>query len=393
MYKGNELNKDSIEVQYINRIKRASKRRSSRRIKMLFLVFTGFVLGLLVGMLLIRYKSMQEIDSVKSELDRVIEEQSYINVTNVYVPERRINEGKIAMNSYNTENFRIDDGFMAYFDENGNKISHLGVDLSYHNDDVDWHALRAAGCEFVMLRIGYRGYTEGGLIEDECFEKYAKAAKEAGINVGVYFFTQSITVEEAEEEAMFVLDILDGMELEYPVALDTENINDPNARTVKADISDELRSQMCIAFCEKIRSHGYYPIIYASENWMRRNMELKMLTDYEFWAPQYLDENDFLFDFSIWQYSETGSIPGVAGEVDLDISMVDYASFVPAMREAYLTGGKVETVKSKGTLKITTGTKDDPFEEIKNESSEEDDAMETEEEEVDAGEVPYIVIE
>ena len=84
-------------------------------------------------------------------------------------------------------------------------------------------------------------------------------------------------------------------------------------------------------------------MIYASENWMRRNMELKMLTEYDFWAPQYLEENDFLYDFTIWQYTDKGSIPGVKGEVDLDISMVDYASFVPQMREAYLTGGTIGT--------------------------------------------------
>lgn len=348
---------NKAELQQIN-IKHKKKRKRSRGVIAL-LVFTGFFLGLVIGMVVVNYKNQQEIKAVREELATVIEEQSAINMTNVYVPERKINEGKIAMNSYNTENFRIDNGFMAYFDDKDNKISHFGCDLSYHNDDVNWDELAASGCEFVFLRIGYRGYTEGGLVKDEKFDEYAKEAKRVGINLGVYFFTQSTTVEEAVEEAEYVIEVLDGMTLEYPIAYDTEHVNDSSARTNKADISDELRSQMCIAFCEKIKENGYYPIIYASENWMRRNMDLKMLTDYEFWAPQYLDENDFLFDFTIWQYTEEGSIPGVKGDVDLDISMVDYASFVPAIREAYLTGGKVITDDSKGKIKITTGSDDD----------------------------------
>jgi len=353
------LTVDNKEVQTIH-VKHTKKKGNGFVICLL--VFTAFFLGFVIGMLMIHYKSQKEIKEVQDELAYVIKEQSAINVTNVYVPERKIYEGKIAMNSYNTDNFRIDNGFMAYFDEKGNKISHLGVDLSYHNKDVDWEALAASGCEFVMLRCGYRGYTEGGLVEDEKFQEYSKKAKEAGLKVGVYFFTQAITIEEAKEEAEYVVELLDGMILDYPVALDTEYINDPDARTNKEDISDELRSDMCKAFCETVYSYGYYPIIYASENWMRRNMNLKALTEYEFWAPQYLDENDFLFDFSIWQYTENGNIPGIAGEVDLDISMVDYASFVPAMREAYLSGGEIVKTEPKGQFVITTGTQDDPSE-------------------------------
>lgn len=377
------------EIQIIteSKAKQRVKSKGSKAVVFL-LVFSSFFLGIVLGMLVIHNKSQKQIAEVNEELATVIREQSAINITNVYVPERKINEGKIAMNSFNTENFRVEDGFMAYFDENGNKISHLGVDLSYHNDKVNWAQLAASGCEFVMLRCGYRGYTEGGLLEDEKFVEYAKKANEMGINLGVYFFTQSITVDEAVEEAEYVLKLIEnaGVTLQYPIAYDTEYINDEAARTNVTEISDELRSEMCIAFCERIRQEGYYPIIYASENWMRRNMNLKMLTDYEFWAPQYLDENDFLFDFSIWQYSEDGYIPGVEGEVDLNISMVDYASFVPQMREAYLSGGVIETIQSKGEVVITTSREDDPGESA--EPAEDSmDIVENPEEEIDAEEL------
>ena len=320
----------------------------------LLIVFSSFIIGFIVGALVIHSSSSKEIAEVKNELATVIEEQSHVNVTNVYVPERKITEGNIALNSYKAENFRIDNGFMAYFDDDGEKISHLGCDLSYHNSDVDFDELAASGCEFVMLRCGYRGYSEGGIMKDEKFDEYASEAQRAGLKIGVYFFTQALTPEEAEEEARYTLELIEDYDISYPVAFDTEYIDDEEARTNKSEISDELRSEICRAFCEKIREKGYYPMIYASENWFRRYLNVESLHEYDFWAPQYLDENDFLYDFTIWQYTDSGSIPGVRGEVDLDISMVDYASFVPQMREAYLTDGKIETVKSDDDIKITT---------------------------------------
>ncbi|MBQ6576071.1 MAG: glycoside hydrolase family 25 protein [Lachnospiraceae bacterium] len=335
------------EEQYFNQERPVPPRRRRRRRNkgvIALALFASFVFGLVAGMLVIHNKSKKELAAVNEELNRVIEEQSHINVTNVYVPKRKIKEGNLSLNAYNTDNFRIDNGFMAYFDDDGNKISHLGCDLSYHNTQVDFDELKAAGCEFVMLRCGFRGYSEGGIMKDEKFDLYASEANRAGIAVGVYFFTQALTPEEAVEEAEYTLKLIEDYDISYPVAFDTEYIDDEKARTNVTEISDELRSDICEAFCERIREEGYYPMIYASENWMRRNMELESLHQYDFWAPQYLEENDFLYDFTIWQYTDTGSIPGVRGDVDLDISMVDYASFVPQMREAYLTGGKIQEV-------------------------------------------------
>lgn len=317
------------------------RRRKRKNTGVLLLVAaTGFVLGLVVGMVIIHNKSSKEIAAVRDELASVIEEQSHINVTNVYVPERKLTEGQISVNPYNTENFRIDNGFMAYFDENGEKISHLGCDLSYHNKNVNFDELASSGCEFVMMRCGYRGYSAGGLAKDEKFEQYASEAERVGLKIGVYFFTQALTVEEAEEEAEYTLRLIEDHKISYPVAFDTEYIDDESARSNVTEISDELRTEIITTFCEKIKAAGYYPMVYASENWIRRYMNIEQLRQYDFWAPQYLDENDFLFDFTIWQYTDKGSIPGVTGDVDLDISMVDYASFVPQMREAYLTGGE-----------------------------------------------------
>ena len=314
------------------------RRGASKGIFFLVLV-TVFLIGFVVGMVVIHFASQNDEDESTKALKMTVASENH--VTNVYIPKRERVLGQIAKNGYITENFELEDGYMIYKDENGEKISHLGIDLSYHNPMVDWDKLAASGVEFVMLRCGYRGYTEGGLIKDEVFDEYAAEANRVGIKLGVYFFTQSITVEEAEAEADFVLDLIKDYDLSYPVALDTELIEDSEARTNTTEISKELRSQMAIAFCERIKEEGYYPVIYASENWMRRNMDLEMLNQYDFWAAQYQPQNDFLYDFTIWQYTDSGSVPGVAQKADLDISLVDYSEFVPALREAVLSKGEI----------------------------------------------------
>lgn len=304
----------------------------------LIIMLTCFLIGLVAGMLIIHFsgdKGKEQAENLKMTIS------NERKVVNVYVPKRERVFGQIPKSSYITENFKIEDGYMTYYDETGNKVSHLGIDLSYHNGIVDWDKLAESGVEFVMLRCGYRGYTEGGLVKDEKFEEYAAEANRVGINLGVYFFTQSISVEEAVEEAKFTIDLIKDYDISYPVALDTEAISDKNARTNAAEISDELRSEMAIAFCEKIKEAGYYPMIYSSENWMRRDMNLEMLSEYDFWAAQYLEENDFLYDFTMWQYTDEGFVPGIDEAIDLDISMIDYAEFVPALREAVLSEGEI----------------------------------------------------
>lgn len=317
---------------------------------MIFCLMTGFVLGMIVIHMVDEDNAKTKIDSLKAELEEAkIEQEKPINV---YFPKRELLAGEIFKNSYNPENFVIEDGFMAYYDDNGEKISHAGIDLSYHNEKVDWDALADSPIEFVMLRCGYRGYTEGGLVEDEKFREYAQAANDHGIALGVYFFTQAITEEEAVSEADYVIDLIDEYNISYPVAFDTELVDSEEARTTKADLTKEELSNICIAFCERIKEAGYYPMVYASENWFRRKLDVTMLKDYDFWAPQYLEQNDFLYDFTIWQYTESGAAPGVDGECDLDISLVDYKSFVGSLKEAVETEGVIGEYDG-GTPSIT----------------------------------------
>ena len=311
-----------------------------------FVAFSVFLFGLFAGMLLIY---LTEVRPAKKALNEALENSQPTinidggqNITHVHVPKREVKYGEIPINSYNTDNFVMnDDGYMEYYDEDGNRISHLGIDVSYHQTEIDWDKLKQSPCEFVMIRCGFRGYTEGGLKEDEKFREYADAAVEAGFPIGVYFFTQATSREEAVEEADFVLSLVKDYPLSYPIALDCEYVSDSNARTNLIEMTKEERTEYALTFCERIKENGYYPIIYASENWLRRSLDATMLQEYEIWAPQYLDQNDFMYDFTIWQYTDAGSMPGVKGNVDINISMVDYASFVPKLREAYTGDGEI----------------------------------------------------
>ncbi len=321
----------------------ADKRKDNRGV-IIALTFSMFFFGLIAGMILIHVadtkKAEKEAASNKTA-GTTIQVGGGTEYVTVHVPKREVRYGTIPIHSYNPEGFQLDNGYMAYFDEEGNKISHLGIDISYHQEKIDWEALKTSPCEFIMLRCGYRGYTEGGLVEDEKFREYADAAIEAGYPIGVYFFTQALTEDEAIAEADFVMDLIKDYPISYPVVIDSEYVSDAAARTNQVEMEKQERTQLLITFCERIKENGYYPMVYASENWLRRSLDASMLQPYEIWAPQYLDENDFLYDFTIWQYTDSGQIPGVKGIVDLNISMVDYAAFVPAMREAVVGEGEI----------------------------------------------------
>jgi len=306
---------------------------------MIILFFTGLVFGMVVMHVI----DVQETDKKLAEMQPSEEEQVVDQSVHVYYPARHIEYGQVQRNSYNPDNYSFEEGFLAYHNNDGEKISHVGVDLSYHNEKVDWDELvNNSPVEFVMLRCGYRGTTEGGLIEDEKFNEYASAANEKNIPLGVYFFSQAISEEEAISEAEFVIKLIEDFDISYPVAFDTEYVNDDESRFNKEDLSREELTKITVAFLKRIEEEGYFPMIYASENWIRRRLIIEDLADYDFWVPQYNEENDFLYDFTIWQYTESGAIPGVSGACDINISMVDYAEFVPALRKVIKSGGEVE---------------------------------------------------
>ena len=225
---------------------------------------------------------------------------------------------------YDWERLYTDDpNNWVYIDENGNKASVRGIDVSKYQGRIDWKKVSEAGVEFAIIRLGYRGMNEGTLEMDPYFEANIKGATENGIDVGVYFFSQAITKEEAVEEAKYVLAAVAPYNLTYPIIFDTEKVTTFDARANKLSMAE--RTDMCLAFCDKVAEEGYTPMIYANTKYMIMGIDLEKLQKYDKWYAVYSSNITFPYSFQMLQYSEKGSIPGITGEVDLDISFVDYS--------------------------------------------------------------------
>ncbi len=210
-----------------------------------------------------------------------------------------------------------------YYVENSEITSLLGVDVSIHQNDIDWKKVKESGIDFAMIRLGYRGYGTGEALIDENFVQNIEGAAAAGIDTGVYFFSQAITVDEAIEEAQMVIDALKGYDVTYPVVYDWEIIYDDKART--DDVPVDVLTDCCVAFCEAVKDAGYTPMVYQNKKTTMFKLDLERLTDYDFWLAEYNSNPSYYYDFTMWQYTSTGSVPGIEGDVDLNISFKDYS--------------------------------------------------------------------
>lgn len=204
------------------------------------------------------------------------------------------------------------------------KVSSIrGIDVSKYQGEIDWEKVKADGVDFAMIRLGYRGYGEGTLELDPYYLTNVKNATDAGIKVGVYFFSQAITAEEAVEEADMVLKYIKDYPIDYPVVIDTEEVTTYDARA--NILTRKERTDICITFCEHIREAGYLPMIYANTRYMIMGLELERLLSYDKWFAYYGNDCSFPYEFQMYQYSDTGTVDGIEGHVDLNVSFVDYS--------------------------------------------------------------------
>lgn len=214
-------------------------------------------------------------------------------------------------------------GYSFYADEDGIS-SFTGVDISEHQGDIDWEKVKAAGIDFAMVRIGYRTYG-GGVIEiDNNFQKNLEGAAAAGIDTGAYFFSQATTTEEAIEEADLVIDAVAGYDLTYPIVYDWELISGDKART--DTVSVDTLADCCIAFCERVRSAGYKPMIYQNKSTIMKKLDLPRVKDYDMWLAEYGDKPTYYYEFAMWQYTADGKVPGIEGSVDLNLCFKSYSN-------------------------------------------------------------------
>ena len=197
-----------------------------------------------------------------------------------------------------------------------------GIDVSYHNGNLDWSAIKNAGVEFAILRAAYRGYgDEGTLVRDSKFAEYIRNAQAYGIPVGAYIYSQAITTAEAVQEANYILNIVRGYSLDMPIVFDYEFAGVKTGRLDSAWRNGELNktkmTDITLAFCNTIKSAGYDAMVYANKTFLTKNIDHEVIENagYDVWLAHYTKNTNYTGDFKIWQYTSTGRIPGIADKV------------------------------------------------------------------------------
>lgn len=226
---------------------------------------------------------------------------------------------EIPRSVYGFEGFAQENGRVSYEDENWYTVP--GIDVSSHQGVIDWPSVAGDGMTFAIIQAGYRGYSDGSLSEDEQFRANLSGAKAAGLEIGVYFFSQAVNEDEAREEARFVLELLAGETLELPVYYDWERVESAPARTDEVD--GDTVTACAKAFCETVEAGGYEAGVYFNQNYVYTLVDLAQLLDYPLWMAQYQTAPDFFYHFTGWQYTDSGTVAGITGPVDLDVRFLE----------------------------------------------------------------------
>lgn len=199
-----------------------------------------------------------------------------------------------------------------------NVHSSPGVDVSAYQGNIDWQKVKKSGIEFAIVRLGYRGYGSGKLVKDDYAVKNLEGARKAGLKVGAYFFSQALSIKEADEEIAFMMDVLDGFLPDMHLILDWE-IPTSDARTAKMDA--RTLTDIQLHFCKTIREKGYEPMVYFNWHQSENLYYLSELEDYPFWLALYQDRMTYPWKVEMWQYTCTGKVPGIQGDVDINVYM------------------------------------------------------------------------
>lgn len=229
----------------------------------------------------------------------------------------------IPASSFAQENFIMENGRAKYIDESVK--TYTGIDVSKFQGDIDWQKVKADGIDFAIIRVGLRGYgSKGEIYEDENARKNIQEALKAGLQVGVYFFSQAINTQEAIEEAEFVIDFIKDYNITFPVVFDWENEPDKNMRT--DNLPDNILTDCAVAYCETVKQAGYIPAVYFNLNFGYLRYNLDAIKDYTFWFAQHKENSpEFYYNYSIWQYTHTGRVDGIDSDVDINISFTNFS--------------------------------------------------------------------
>ena len=220
-------------------------------------------------------------------------------------------------NTYESSAFYYDTAGRLHY-EDDTRISRTVVDVSTYQKNIDWAAVSDDGIEMAMIRLGYRGYKTGALCLDSHYERNVQEARSAGLDVGVYFFSQAITVEEAEEEARYVMRHVRGKRVNGPIAFDMEPISGGDRIS---SLTAAQKTEIADAFCQLLEKNGYSPIIYGNPDWLQTHLDMTLLTDYPVWLAHYTSLTNWPYAYDMWQYTDSGKVSGIGSGVDLSIQI------------------------------------------------------------------------
>lgn len=223
----------------------------------------------------------------------------------------------LAQNDYVQENLNILESGEYQYLSNGEVVSRKGIDVSSHQGVIDWQRVAADGVEFAFIRAAYRGYGTGKLVEDEQFDANMSGALAAGLQVGVYVYTQAISEEEILEEAQLAIEKVSAYTDSCTIVVDVEKGTDSSARMNA--LTPEERTALVKLFCETVEAAGYTPMIYFNLEMSILMLDIEELEDYDKWFAAYTDTLYFPYAYTVWQYSESGTVDGISGDVDLNI--------------------------------------------------------------------------
>lgn len=209
--------------------------------------------------------------------------------------------------------------------ENGRKTSYVGVDISKHTGKVYFPSLKAAGVDYVMIRLGSRGYSTGQITLDENFKENIEGAIEAQLDVGIYFYSQAISQDEAVQEANFVVQNLEPYrgKVKYPIAFNMGFVSNDKSRI--EGLSREDKTAVSVSFLDAVRAAGYVPMVYGDKEWLIKEVDLTKLQDYDVWLSQEEEIPDYPYRYAMWQYNTDGVLNGIDGGADLNVCFVNYS--------------------------------------------------------------------
>lgn len=248
--------------------------------------------------------------------------QDYVEKTWVIFAGYRVPiDYSLRFNEYDNDLFYEENERIYYGDSSNVRY---GIDVSEHQGAIDWQKVAGDGIDFAIIRVGYRGYSAGALNTDKYFLDNIRGATEAGLDVGVYFFSQAVNVEEAVEEAEYVLAAIKDFDISYPVVFDWEPLSYSGSRTRVYD--GETVTDCAVAFSTRIQQEGYRAMVYYNKSMAYLKLGLDRLEDFEIWFAQYSTAYPtYIYHYDMWQYGSSGSVNGISGRVDMNISFVDYS--------------------------------------------------------------------